>query len=98
MFAALGDPIRLEIVERLCASGPLATMRLTDGAGVTRQGITKHLRVLEQAGLIESRRAGRDREWQVRLGEIAELRARLDQISALWDVRIERLRAFVEED
>ncbi len=97
LFAALGDPVRLGIVVRLCREGPLPTITLTEGTGVTRQAVTKHLRLLEDVGLVESARAGRDRSWQVDTRRIEDLRATLARISAQWDARIARLKAFVEE-
>ena len=97
IFAALGDPVRLAMVARLCKDGPLPTIALTRGAGVTRQGLTKHLHVLEEAGLVSSDRLGRDRQWRMQSGQLATLRDYLDQISAQWDLRLERLRAFVED-
>ncbi|HVX82831.1 MAG TPA: metalloregulator ArsR/SmtB family transcription factor [Devosiaceae bacterium] len=96
IFAALGDPVRLAMVVRLCREGPLATTELKRGAGLTRQGLTKHLKVLESAGVVSSGRVGRDREWQLEGQQLAAIRACLDRISAQWDARIERLRAFVE--
>jgi DNA-binding transcriptional ArsR family regulator len=97
VFAALGDPCRLSIMACLCNGGPLPTMALTQACGaVTRQGMTKHLRVLESAGLIESFRRGRERLWQVRTGPMAELRQDLDRLSAEWDARLARLKALVE--
>jgi len=99
IFAALGDPVRLLIVRRLCADGPLPTVQLKEGAGgVTRQGLTKHLRVLEEAGLVESRRLGRDRQWRLHAEQIAALRDCLDQISAQWDARLDRLKALLDEN
>jgi len=97
IFAALGDPVRLAMVARLCKDGPLPTIELTRGAGVTRQGLTKHLHVLEEAGLVSSDRLGRDRQWRMQARQLATLRDYLDQISAQWDLRLERLRAFVED-
>jgi DNA-binding transcriptional ArsR family regulator len=98
-FSALGDPFRLAIMERLCADGPLPTAKLGDsGHGVTRQGLTKHLRVLEEAGLVESYRAGRDRQWQARSEQLATVRAYLDQVAREWDERLLRLQALVTED
>jgi DNA-binding transcriptional ArsR family regulator len=97
IFAALGDPVRLAMVVRLCKSGPLSTIELTRGASVTRQGLTKHMRVLEEAGLVTSARLGRDRQWQMQAGQLVTLRDYLDQISEEWDLRLERLRAFVED-
>jgi DNA-binding transcriptional ArsR family regulator len=63
LFAALGDPVRLAMIARLCDSGPLPTIELKQGVGVSRQAITKHLQVLESAGLVRSERVGRDRQW-----------------------------------
>ncbi|GAA4503785.1 metalloregulator ArsR/SmtB family transcription factor [Gluconacetobacter tumulicola] len=98
VFAALGDPVRLSIVARLSENGPLPTVQLTDGTGgITRQGINRHLRVLEDAGLVESARVGRVRQWQLRAQQIAIIREHLDRLSAVWDARIEGLRAFVED-
>ncbi len=98
IFAALGDPVRLGMLARLCKDGPLPTISLQGGADVTRQGLTKHLHVLEDAGLVSSNRVGRDRQWQIRPQQLAAARDYLDRISAQWDLRLERLRAFVEND
>jgi DNA-binding transcriptional ArsR family regulator len=65
LFAALGDPTRLRLVSRLCEGGPLSIARLTAGSRLTRQAITKHLRVLKGAGLVRSRRRGRESLWQL---------------------------------
>jgi len=98
VFAALGDPVRLAIVSRLCADGPLPTIRLKRGTRVTRQAVTKHLRVLEHVRLVRSDRVGRDRLWQIEAQQLAELRKYLEQISARWDMTLERLRSYVEDD
>lgn len=99
IFSALGDPVRLAIVARLCKDGPLSTIELKRCAGgVSRQGITKHLRVLEDVGLVSSGRMGRDRQWQLQAQQLAAMRNYLGQISAQWDLRLERLRKFVEDD
>jgi DNA-binding transcriptional ArsR family regulator len=96
VFAALGDPTRLAIVRRLCDTGPLSTIRLTDGTALSRQGVTKHLRTLEDAGLVRADRVGRDCVWQLRREKVSEVRDYLDEISAQWDAAIARLRAMVE--
>jgi DNA-binding transcriptional ArsR family regulator len=98
VFAALGDETRLAIVARLCKSGPVSIARLTEGSEVTRQAVTKHLRTLEDAGLVRSSRAGRERRWEVRTARLEEARRHLDAISRQWDGAIERLRAMVEDD
>src|SRR5689334_121170 len=97
LFAALGDPTRLALVVRLCTDGPLSISRLSEGAGVTRQAITKHLEALAGAGLVLDTRVGRERIWALEPQRLDVARRCLDEISAQWDAAIGRLRAFVEE-
>ena len=96
IFAALGHPVRLAIVARLCSDGPLRTITLKEQASVSRQGVSKHLRLLEQSGLVRSARKGRDRLWRVETRRIAEARTYLALMSAQWDARLERLRLSME--
>jgi DNA-binding transcriptional ArsR family regulator len=96
IFAALGDPVRLAIVARLCSDGPLPTITLKEQTGVSRQGVSKHLRLLQQSGLVRSAREGRDRVWRIETRRIAQARMYLALMSAQWDARLERLRSFVE--
>ena len=98
VFAALGDATRLRIVARLCQAGPQSIVRLTEGAQVTRQAITKHLHALAHAGLVRSTREGRERIWQIEPQRLALANRCLEQISRRWDDTLERLRAFVETD
>jgi DNA-binding transcriptional ArsR family regulator len=98
LFAALGDPVRLAMVERLSGGGPLSTLQLKQGAGASRQAVTKHLHVLENAGLVTSGRVGRDRQWRMQADQLTAARGYLDQISKQWDLRLERLRNLVEEE
>lgn len=98
MFAALGDETRLALVARLCASGPLSTARLAEGAAVSRQAIAKHLVVLADAGLVrrDADGPGRERRWEIEPRRLDEARRALEQISRRWDDALERLRATVE--
>ncbi len=98
VFAALGDATRLRIVARLCDGGPQSIVRLTEGAEVSRQAITKHLRALEDAGLVRSGRDGRECIWELRTRRLAEARQCLDRIADQWDAAIGRLRALVEAE
>jgi len=98
LFAALGDETRLGVVERLCREGPQSIVRLTSGTRVSRQAVTKHLHALASAGVVRSRRAGRERIWEVRTGRLLEAQGWLERISTQWDEALERLRAFVETD
>lgn len=97
VFAALGDATRLRIVAQLCADGPQSIVRLTGEAQVTRQAISKHLRALEQAGLVRSDRAGRERIWELQPRRLEQVRLYLDLISDQWDQALQRLRRFVED-
>lgn len=97
LFAALGDETRLWLVARLCEGGPLSIASLTAGSRVTRQAITKHLRVLEGAGLVRSRRRGRESLWQFERQRLRDARDYLDRISRQWDESLARLRDFVEK-
>jgi DNA-binding transcriptional ArsR family regulator len=97
LFAALGDETRLRLVARLCDGGPLSITRLTAGSHVTRQAITKHLRVMEAAGLVRSRRSGRESVWQLERRRLRVARRYLEIISKQWDDALGRLREFVEE-
>ncbi len=96
VFAALGDATRLRVVARLCSDGPLSISRLSDGATVTRQAITKHLHALANAGLVRHRRHGRERIWELEPARLEIAHRCLNQISDRWDSAIGRLKAFVE--
>ncbi len=96
IFAALGDETRLQLLLRLGSGGPLSISRLTEGSGITRQGVTKHLRVLAGVGLVRSTRRGKESLWQVEHRRLEEARGSLDLISKQWDVSLNKLKLFVE--
>lgn len=98
VFAALGDETRLRLLERLGTEGPLSITRLTAGTAMSRQAVTKHLHVLEAAGLAHATRRGREQLWALEPEPLEDARRYLDEISARWDAALDRLRAFVEED
>jgi len=99
IFAALGDETRLRLVARLCTEGPLSIVHLSARAPVTRQAVTKHVHALAAAGLVRSKRRGRQRQriWELEPRRLQEARRYLDRISEQWDDALERLRAFVGE-
>src|SRR5271163_2036646 len=97
LFAALGDEIRLRLVSRLCDDGPMSITRLTAGFPVTRQAITKHLHVMEDAGLVRGTRRGRESVWQLDQRRLGDARHYLALISKQWDEALGRLRRFVED-
>jgi DNA-binding transcriptional ArsR family regulator len=97
VFAALGDETRLSLVSRLSSDGPMSIARLTEGTAVTRQAITKHLRVLADAGVVRGARAGRESVWELEARCLVQARRFLDIISADWDSALGRLKKFVED-
>ena len=98
VFAALGDQARLRIISRLCDDGPLSIARLTKGSHVTRQAVTKHLRVMGKAGLVRNTRRGRESVWQLDHRRLADARRYLDIISTQWDLALGRLKEMVERN
>jgi DNA-binding transcriptional ArsR family regulator len=81
LFAALGDETRLRLVSRLCAEGPASITKLAAGFGVTRQAITKHLRVMQHSGLARCTRRGRQSIWELQQARLEDMRHYLDLIS-----------------
>jgi DNA-binding transcriptional ArsR family regulator len=97
LFAALGDEARLRLVVKLCDDGPMSITRLTEGSDVTRQAITKHLRMMHAAGLVHETREGRESVWRIETQRLDDAREHLAEISRQWDDALGRLKAFVEE-
>lgn len=97
VFAALGDRTRLRLLARLSDGRSRSIAALSQDSALTRQAVTKHLRVLEAAGLVTSLRAGRESRFQSRPEPLAEAQAWLDRLSAQWDEALGRLRDLVED-
>ncbi len=97
MFAALGCATRLELLSRLGDGRDYSISELTNGLDMTRQAITKHLRVLQHAGMVSRRRVGRESRFTIQPGPIAEAKDYLTRVSDQWDKSIARLRARVEQ-
>ncbi len=97
MFAALGDETRLTLLTKLGDGRRLSIARLTEGSTVTRQAISKHLRILEGAGLVRGVRRGRENLFELEPKSLARAREALDSISRQWDDALARLKSFVED-
>jgi DNA-binding transcriptional ArsR family regulator len=97
VFAALGDETRLSLVAKLCGGESVSISQLTEGTKLTRQAITKHLRVLENAGIVHSTRQGRESRFAFDPQSIEEIKRYLDFVSEQWDQALARLKSFVEE-
>ena len=96
VFAALGDGTRLRLVAILCAGGAFSIAQLTAGTDISRQAVTKHLRILADAGLVRDARLGRERLWEFEPGRMEEARRSLDEIARQWDQALSKLKAVVE--
>ena len=97
VFAALGDPTRLSLLTRLSDGRTRSIAALSGDSQLTRQAVTKHLRVLEKAGLVSSLKVGRESRFVYEAEPVNEAKAYLDAVSAQWDAALSRLRAFVED-
>lgn len=96
VFAALGDETRLSLIGKLSSGPPQSISRLAEGSTLTRQAITKHLRVLEGAGVVRSVRVGRESLFAFRPEPLKDLRSYLDRVSRQWEQALGRLKSFVE--
>jgi DNA-binding transcriptional ArsR family regulator len=96
VFAALGDETRLALVAKLCRGTPHSISQLTEGSSMTRQAITKHLRVLEGAGIVRCVHAGREKLFELDRNPLQEMKEYLGFVSAQWDETLGRLKLHVE--
>ena len=97
VFAALGDETRLSVLAKLCNGQPQSISRLTAGTNLSRQAVTKHLRVLANAGVVRGVRSGRESLFELEPRPIEEVRNYLDQVSRQWDDALARLKSHVED-
>lgn len=97
VFAALGDSNRLELISRLADGQAQSIAQLSDGLRITRQGVSKHLSVLESARIVSSRRVGRESQFSLRQDTLNDARHYLERASQQWDEAVGRLKKLVEE-
>lgn len=96
IFAALGDPTRLKLVALLCAGSALSIAQLTATTEISRQGVTKHLQVLAEAGVVRDLKVGRERFWQLEPDRLDAAKRTLELIGRQWEAALGRLKAFAE--
>ena len=96
IFAALGDATRLGLIARLSDDGPQSIASLAADFDISRQAISKHLRVMSDAGLARCGRKGRETLWQLEQAGLADARRYLQTISKDWDDKLRRLKNLVE--
>lgn len=96
IFAALGDATRLSLMSKLGEEGEQSIQSLTQSTSVTRQAVTKHLHVLERAGLVRCREHGRERHYGLAPNSLDSVRDYLEVIARHWDETLLRLKAHAE--
>lgn len=98
IFAALGDETRLSLLVKLCDGQRHSIADLTAGTRLTRQAVTKHLRVLERVRMVHGTREGRESLFSFDPQPVIEMKDYLNLVSKQWDEALARLKAFVETD
>jgi DNA-binding transcriptional ArsR family regulator len=96
VFAALGDETRLALIAKLAGGQPYSISQLTRGSKLSRQAISKHLRILETVGMVQSARSGRENRFQLNPQPMERIKEYLNFVSEQWDQALSRLKSFVE--
>jgi DNA-binding transcriptional ArsR family regulator len=97
IFAALADPMRRSLLLKLAENSPRTATQLAQEYPITRQGILKHLQILEEAGLVAAHQKGREKRYSLTPEPLSELEQWIKDISAIWDARLMRLKKFIED-
>jgi|ERR1700722_2739557 len=97
VFAALGHATRLSLVAKLSGGRPYSISQLTRGSKLSRQAVTKHLRVLESVGIVRSVRAGRESQFQFDPLPMEGMKEYLESVSKQWEQALSRLKSFIED-
>lgn len=96
LFAALADPTRRAVFERLTEGGPASASKLAAEIPVSRQAIAKHLSTLDDAGLVERTTVGREVRYSARPAALSDVTSWVDRVGAAWDTRLARLKRTLE--
>ena len=97
LWAALGDPMRIRLLDLLLEKGEATASTLAAALPITRQGVSKHLTVLERDGLVTAHRSGREVRYAVRTERLDHARAALTQTAARWDTRLTAIKTMAEQ-
>lgn len=98
VFAALADPTRRSLLVNLAENSPRTATQLAEDYPITRQGILKHLRILEEAGLVAVAQQGREKRYTLTPEPLTDLDQWIKDLSAKWDERLLRLKHFLEKE
>ena len=98
VWAAIADPTRQQLLDLILAAGDATASGLARDLPITRQGVAKHLAVLERAGLVEATRSGREVRFTVRRDRLDQATRRMAQVVARWDQRLATVKRLAETD
>ena len=98
VFAALADPVRRSLLVKLAEQSPRTATQLARDYSITRQGVLKHLTILEGAGLVAVHQAGREKRYTLTPEPLVELEQWINDLGAIWDTRLLRLKALLEDE
>ena len=97
LWATLGDPMRIRLLDLLLEGGEATASTLAGALPITRQGVSKHLAVLERDGLVTARRSGREVRYAVCEDRLDQARAALARTAARWDTRLTAIKQMAEQ-
>jgi DNA-binding transcriptional ArsR family regulator len=98
LFAALADPIRRGLLVNLADHSPKTATQLAEDYPITRQGVLKHLTILESAGLVAVHQFGREKRYTLTPEPLEELDQWIANLGAKWDKRLLRLKTLLEQE
>ena len=96
LWSAIGDPTRRRMLDLLLVEGHGTATSLSEQLPVTRQAVSKHLTVLDRAGLVRATPAGREKHYRVDDAQLARAVAQLSSVGSAWDARLQRIRKIAE--
>ncbi|CPZ64103.1 Putative transcriptional regulator%2C ArsR [Mycobacteroides abscessus] len=96
LWAAVGDPTRLRVFDLILTHGRATATTLSDRLPVTRQAVTKHLSVLDKAGLVHAPTHGREKQYRADAEQVARIAEQLTAVGAAWDRRLARIKLIAE--
>ena len=98
IFTALADPTRRQLLISLAKDSPKTATQLANDYPITRPGIIKHLNILKAAGLVKVYQKGRDKRYVLAPEPLSELEQWLHEINDIWDSKLSRLKALLENE
>lgn len=97
VWSAIGDPIRRRLIDLLLVQGVGTPTGLSDHLPVSRQAVTKHLGVLDRAGLVHATPIGRERRYEVDQAQLSRAVRQLNEVGKTWDARLNRIKHLAEQ-